>query len=106
MDENRLRRRWYRKKRWWAMGALWLSVVMLLGPGPAHYACSRTGWLSRDAAKPLADGYVLPVWSVMRQTPAAEAYNRYMHRWWFKALDDNSAADERRRQAAADRPKT
>ena len=40
------KRPWWRKKRWWAVGLLWLSLpaIYAVSVGPAYYAVVR-GWL-------------------------------------------------------------
>lgn len=63
MGENRPKRRWYRKKRWWAAALLWLALSYPACRGPVAYAAAR-GWFSRSAA----DAFYVPL---DRRFPAA-----------------------------------
>lgn len=41
MDEPKPKRPWWRKKRWWAVGLLWLAVAYPVSIGPAAYLAVR-----------------------------------------------------------------
>ena len=47
MDETP-KRRWYRKKRWWAAAAVWLVIAYPVSLGPACYAVGR-GWVGQHS---------------------------------------------------------
>jgi len=42
------KRPWWRRKRTWAAGAVWLAVAYPVGIGPVSYAAGR-GWLPERA---------------------------------------------------------
>jgi hypothetical protein len=48
MGEPGTKRPWYRRKRVWAVVALWLLVAYPVSEGPACYA-ARRDWITADA---------------------------------------------------------
>ena len=94
MDEPRIRPRW-KKKRWVAAGALWLAAVPF-GAGPVWYGYQRDGWLPDTVRVAAWDYYGSPIWKAIKLTPVSGAFSRYMRWWYWRAIDDNAAAYERK----------
>lgn len=72
------KRSWWRKKRWWAAGLLWLSVAYVLSAGPVRYAVAR-GWMP-DAS---FHTFYRPVWKVALRWRLHNAWGAY-HSWWHR----------------------
>ena len=81
MDEPK--QPWWRKKRWWAAGLIWLVVAYAVGYGPLVYAVSRQ-WLT----SPVAAALFIPAELVSRGTGYEDAMRSYARWWMVKALQD------------------
>jgi hypothetical protein len=66
------RRPWWKRKRWWAPLALWLTLGYPFAVGPTGYAYHR-GWISYLS---WARAYAV------RGTPLAHYYHPYVF-WWI-----------------------
>lgn len=71
------RRPWWKRKRWWAAGALWLLVAYPLSVGPVVYAVGR-GWA------PMGLTYFgVPATEAVQPTPLDGPYAAYLD-WWIR----------------------
>ncbi|HEX6986030.1 MAG TPA: hypothetical protein VF170_11680 [Planctomycetaceae bacterium] len=73
------RRLWWKKKRWWAAGVLWLALSLPLLCGPLRYAVIR-GWLPKSAES----AFVWPGLWPKRLPFVGRAFGTY--HWWWVAL--------------------
>ena len=88
------RRPFYRRKRWLAVGLLWLAVPVLyaLSLGPVDYAARRgllPSWAFAVAAwvyKPLDSP--AGIWDFTERT----GFNDY-RRWWVRLAERHAASD-------------
>ena len=88
---------WWRRKRWWAVGVLWLGLTYGLSFGPAKYAAHR-GWVRHE----MVDALYIPATTLLPRytgpwrygpegfgkrvkyrdhNPRTEKYYRYVD-WW------------------------
>lgn len=107
------KRRWYRKKRWWAAGLLWLALPQLyvLSAGPLMYVNARGWWeFPMDYCDPLwaaADyfptfGYPFGAYVGWFQDRGDDDFNRES----FEAIERfyENLSEEQQRQQQCDSP--
>ncbi len=85
------RRPWWKKKRTWASGVLWLMlpVAYLLSMGPAVYAHER-GWLPLRAIRVAYAPAIM--WRDNRMPvigPAQDSFRDYVAAWRAKGWSDS-----------------
>jgi len=94
MGEAEPKRRWYRRKRWWASALLWLVVTYPLLLGPLQYAHVR-GWVSAE----LLTAVDRPASLVPPRVKVRTGFARWMV-WWqdraFAAQGQPPTADQMR----------
>lgn len=76
MAEPQLRRPWWKRKRWWAVGITWFGLLWPMSAGPASWAVNQ-GWMPVT----VYSACFSPVMLLIRETPARSAYRDYMFRW-------------------------
>lgn len=81
MAEAETKRPWYRRKRWWAAGLLWLAIAYPLSAGPAGYAVGRL-WLDVDLVSALYRP-VLPDEILYEGGGPRHVLGRYYLRWFY-----------------------
>jgi hypothetical protein len=97
------RRPWWKRKRAWAAGALWLAVAYPLSMGPIWY-CTERGWLSDPAVRTCVELYVAPLFATAEaMIYAAEAVPRLVRlaldgfdaygTWWVELGRRHTASD-------------
>lgn len=84
------RRRWWKKKRWRVVLALWVAVAYPASLGPANYALGR-GWLDTGPASRTAEAFYLPLVLCGRAAQAAWGwFEGYCD--WCRDLGEDHAA--------------
>lgn len=85
---EKVKRPWWRKKRWWAMIALWLCLPLYpLAGGPGTYCVVRR-WCPPD---PFHEYLHIPVQRRLRLLGLQDEYTDYCD-WWFTLANRHAAA--------------